>query len=81
MEPIEARIAFIEICLGSFVGNPATESREGSLLGELATLPVEESFKKQLKSYVRMPEEKLEEKLEYYLQEKSKSSGAFVNCA
>jgi hypothetical protein len=72
MEPIEARIAFIEICLGSFVGNPATESRESSLLGKLSTLPVEDNFKDQLKSYIRMSEEKLEEEKKILLARKIK---------
>jgi hypothetical protein len=66
MEVIETRIAFIEICLGSFVGNPTAEYRENLLLGKLSTLPVEENFKDQLKSYIGMSREELKEEKQYY---------------
>jgi hypothetical protein len=74
-QKVEAKINFIEICLGSFEDYEEDESeRRGYLRGKLARYAVEEDFKDQLKGYIRATEEKLEKQLDYLRQEKLKLS-------
>lgn len=73
-QQVEAKINFIEICLGSFVGNPPENVRENYLLGKLASFPADELLKDQLKGYIRATEEKLEKQRDYLQQEKLKLS-------
>jgi hypothetical protein len=72
-QQVEAKINFIEICLGYFVGNPREDVRENDLLGELAALDVNEKLKKQLRGYISMTKEELKAFL-LLLQEKLKLS-------
>jgi hypothetical protein len=58
--------------LGSFEDYEYELERKNFVKGELSTFPVEETFKKQLKSYVRMSEEDLTVQLKLLREEKSK---------
>ena len=62
MDKITARIEFIELALGSFVGNPNETDRQNALLSELGAFDA--NLQKQLKGYVRQSEDKLERLLE-----------------
>jgi len=62
MDAVIARINFIELALGSFVGNPNETDRQNALLLELGAFDA--NLQKQLKGYVRQSEDKLERLLE-----------------
>jgi uncharacterized protein YlxW (UPF0749 family) len=61
MDQVTARINFIEVALGSFVGNPDETDRQNSLLSELDSFDA--NLKKQLKAYVRSSEQELKDLL------------------
>ncbi len=69
MEQVTAEINFIEIALGSFVGNPNETDRQNALLSELDSF--DETVKKQLKGYVRLSEQALKVVLLELLKEKN----------
>jgi hypothetical protein len=62
MDQVTARINFIEVALGSFVGNPNEIDRQNALLSELDSFDA--NLKKQLKGYVGMTKDKLEQQLD-----------------
>lgn len=69
MEQVTAEINFIEIALGSFVGNPNETDRQNALLSELDSF--DETVKKQLKGYVRLSDKALKVVLLELLKEKN----------
>jgi hypothetical protein len=66
MEQQQAKIEFIEICLGSFEGYEEDKEveRKRFLRKELANFEANEKLKKQLMAYMGMTKEKLEGHLE-----------------
>jgi hypothetical protein len=69
MDQVTARINFIEVALGSFVGNPNEIDRQNALLSELDSFDA--NLKKQLKGYVGMTKDKLEQQLHELQKEKN----------
>jgi hypothetical protein len=69
MDQVTARINFIELALGSFVGTLNETDRQNALLPELDSF--DGNLKKQLKGYVRLSEQELKDLLKELQKEKN----------
>lgn len=71
MDPVNARINFIEIALGSFEDYADETDRKSALKSKLVQFTSDVLLQDQLKAYVGMSKDRLEHSLEDLRQEKN----------
>lgn len=77
VEQITAKINFIEVALGSFVGNPDENQRQDFVISELSS--VDETLQKQLKGYVPLSKPALKDQLNKLQERKLKMMSLLTN--